>query len=67
MSDEADLGNEEVQQSIDLARKLINPKPMYEATGMCLNEGCDEKLPEGVRWCSPECRDDFERDQKRRR
>lgn len=67
MSDEADLGNEELENSLNLARKLINPNLQHEATGECLNEGCGEKLAPGLRWCSPECRDDFERDQRRRR
>jgi hypothetical protein len=58
MPDVVDLAQKQ-QEMLDrctfAARKPAAPK----ATGFCLN--CGEPLPEGERWCGPECRDDWER------
>ncbi|MDR1063651.1 MAG: hypothetical protein LBL48_06930 [Azoarcus sp.] len=50
----------QAQQEILDAFRIKARKPAApEATGFCLN--CAEPLPNGRRWCSPECRDDWER------
>lgn len=35
-------------------RRPIGP----EATGVCLN--CERQLPDSLRWCDAECRDEWE-------
>lgn len=57
MADEADLAQarSEYELSVLLARRLPQgPAP----TGYCL--WCGEPLMDARRWCSAECRDDFE-------
>jgi hypothetical protein len=59
MADEVDRANDLAQQLLDAAiaaakKKPNSPKP----TGACL--WCSEPLPDGRRWCSPECRDEWE-------
>ena len=56
---------DEVDKANDLADELIRRAIAYTstrkedtvATGFCLN--CAEDVPDGVRWCSSECRDDW--------
>jgi RNA polymerase-binding transcription factor DksA len=57
--DEADRAQAAVEFLLHLAlrqRNTDSPK----ATGVCL--WCGEELPDGRRWCSPECRDAWEVD-----
>lgn len=57
MADEIDRANDLAQRLLDAA--LAKKKPVgLSPTGACL--WCDEPLPDGRRWCSPECRDDWE-------
>lgn len=62
MADEADRATESAQVILDAhignSRRPVGPV----ATGFCLH--CDTDLPEGVRWCNADCRDDWERDQR---
>ena len=64
-SDPADIASsvEEIERAAALqaARDEANKKPIL-ATGECLE--CGEEVGEGVRWCSPECRDDWEKAQR---
>ncbi|MDR4518944.1 MAG: hypothetical protein MRK00_16360 [Nitrosomonas sp.] len=57
--DQIDIANEreqmDTQRAIENARKLHKAA---EATGHCLF--CGDDVEDGVRWCSPECRDDWE-------
>lgn len=39
-------------------------KPEAEATGRCLN--CTVRVRKGMRWCCPDCRDDWEAMNKNR-
>ena len=60
MADEIDIADEVaetiLQAQIEQARKIHGK---IEATGFCLF--CDEPISEpGRRWCSSECRDDWE-------
>jgi hypothetical protein len=57
MPDLADLAQtqQERLEACRIARKPEAPP----ATGFCLN--CGEPLPDDLRWCSIECRDDWER------
>lgn len=45
----------QMEKSIEAAR---NSQPEAKATGECLF--CGEDVKPDVRWCSPECRDDWE-------
>jgi hypothetical protein len=57
MADEIDRANDLAQQLLDATltqKKPVGPSP----TGACL--WCGEPLPDGRRWCSPECRDDWQ-------
>ena len=43
----------------DRARALAHRHPTGPAaTGQCLN--CDHPLPDGLRWCDAECRDEWQ-------
>lgn len=57
--DDIDIASEreqmETQRAIDAARKC---KPASIACGYCLF--CGDAVEDGMRWCSPECRDDWE-------
>ncbi|MDR0233701.1 MAG: hypothetical protein LBI31_02710 [Zoogloeaceae bacterium] len=57
----ADVIDEAQEQSEAIDRALLKiKKPEAPApSGVCLN--CAEPLPDGTRWCSVECRDDWER------
>jgi hypothetical protein len=58
MPDAVDLA--QAQQEILDAFQIEARKPAGpEATGFCLN--CGEPLPDDRRWCSPECRDDWQK------
>jgi hypothetical protein len=57
MADEVDRANDLAQRLLDAAlakKKPVGPSP----TGACL--WCGEPLHDGRRWCSPECRDDWQ-------
>lgn len=34
--------------------------------GMCINPACGEEIDGDGRWCSPECRDEWQADQDRK-
>jgi hypothetical protein len=59
MSDEADradrLIDAALQEALSAARRNSGP----ESTGYCL--WCEEPLAMGRRWCSAECREEWER------
>ncbi len=53
------------QQEIDFSvehRPAKDTRPEAEETGFCLY--CGEPVPNGHRWCSKECHEDWEREQK---
>jgi hypothetical protein len=57
MADEIDRANDLAQQLLDASlakKKPVGPSP----TGACL--WCGEPLSDCRRWCSSECRDDWE-------
>lgn len=63
MADEADLANSHNETM--LSHQLQYRKPVGpQATGFCLLRGCGEPLEEGKRWCSAECREIWELDQR---
>ena len=66
MSDIIDNANDLVALAEDTALKNIraNLKPEAEYTGECL--WCSEELPKPKRWCDADCRNDWERDKRRR-
>jgi hypothetical protein len=57
-----DLAEDERARNIAAA---IAAKPIAEATGRCLN--CATKVRPGRRWCDPECREDWEARECRKR
>lgn len=62
MPDDLDRAAEREALDRDLALRVRRPEGPA-ATGACLY--CGEPLPSGVRWCATECRDDWERLDKR--
>ena len=61
MADFADLGSAREQQDLELALQQRKPEGPC-ATGVCLY--CGWALPDGRRWCSASCRDDWEHEHK---
>lgn len=63
MTDEIDRAQHEVERLLGAAqrvRKPAGPQP----TGRC--HFCDEIVDDQARFCGPDCRDGWEREQKRR-
>lgn len=57
--DEIDRAQPHIEMETErLIKAARQHKPVAAATGECLF--CGEEVNEGVRWCSPECRDDWE-------
>ena len=54
LSDVATATEEKFRESALSVRKPAGP----QACGCCLN--CEVELPIGIRWCSKECRDEWE-------
>ncbi len=64
MPDELDQIQERMEKEDEL-RKKYAPKPVtIKSIGKCLY--CGAPLPEDVRWCDEDCRDDFEFIQQRK-
>lgn len=61
--DEADRANDEVERSLAEAARLRKPTGPI-ATGRCLY--CDDIVGDTQRWCSVECRDNWEAPHVRR-
>lgn len=62
--DDADFTAERMARELErllAVRKAAGPAP----TGHCLN--CGEPLRDPLRWCDPDCRDDWERRRVHRR
>lgn len=62
--DEADLTAERIEREMEhllALRRAVGPQP----TGECL--WCGEPVAAHLRWCSAECRDDWERAHASRR
>lgn len=66
MSDLVDLAQAQ-NERLDAIRlkncRLQASRPLQDPTGVCLN--CGELVSDGLRWCDPECRDDWVRLNKR--
>jgi len=61
MVDEIDMANEQVQKALDMTMRTINTTVEQNDTGHCL--WCEAKIKQKDkrRWCSVECRDEYER------
>ena len=61
MNDEADLANDHLQHIIDtaLANAANKAKTPVNTTGHCI--WCEEPIKSEQRWCSVECRNDYEK------
>lgn len=59
MSDVIDMGSEREQKDRALAIELARSAKSLPITGYCYN--CDESLPEGLRFCDADCRDDYQK------
>lgn len=66
MSDIIDNANDLVALTDSLAVRAIreNLKPEAEATGFCL--WCEAEVKEPKRWCDADCRNDWEKDKRRK-
>ena len=62
--DEADRAAQEVERELAEARRLRKPAGPAP-TGRCLY--CDEVVAEQHRWCSIDCREDWEKEARRGR
>lgn len=63
MADDADITQERQERELDLFLRERRA-PLIQATGVCLN--CNTPLKGERRWCDADCRDDWERQQKRK-
>lgn len=59
MADEADIANDQVQKALDLTMRTVNTKIKDNDTGLCI--WCGEPVQDKRRWCSVECRDEYDR------
>lgn len=61
MSDEADIANDLMQQMIDVGVKNAHNKVQNQEndTGQCI--WCESPVKDTRRWCSVECRNEFEK------
>lgn len=55
----------EIIEALALKYRHKGSEQEVAETGYCLY--CGEPVEEGRRWCSPECRSDWEHEQQRRR
>ena len=68
MSDEIDSANDKTMFLTELMVKELSKRPPAAMpTGVCLLENCGWPVPEGHRWCDADCRDLWEKEQKRKR
>ena len=64
--DVLDKTQQDMEAIEELSRKyMAHDVKDAEETGYCLY--CGEPVKEGRRWCCPECRSDWEHEQKRRK
>lgn len=61
MSDEADIANDQLQHAINtaLANAANKAKTPINTTGVCI--WCEEPINGEQRWCSVDCRNDYEK------
>ena len=60
MSDEIDLANDLLQQMIDAGIKQAQGNiNTHNESGQCI--WCSEPVQDGRRWCSADCRNDYEK------
>ena len=60
--DEIDQANEQAERYLSTSMRLRRPAGP-EAKGEC--HYCGEPLAEGLRWCDVECREGWQREQRR--
>jgi len=59
LSDEIDIANDQVQKALDATMRTVDTKIGENDTGECL--WCGEPIKDKRRWCSVDCRDEYER------
>lgn len=59
LSDEIDIANDQVQKALDATMRTVDTKIGENDTGECL--WCKEPVKDKRRWCSVDCRDEYER------
>ncbi len=64
MTDEIDRANDEAEKYLAQAARVKRPEGP-PPTGRC--HFCDEIVDDNARWCDKDCRDGWERDQRRGR
>jgi RNA polymerase-binding transcription factor DksA len=62
MVDEVDVSSKNVEKEIETALKNIDTTIPKNKTGKCWT--CGVAVPDDRRWCSVECRDEYERNEK---
>lgn len=63
--DEVDRANEEAERSLSEALRKVRTVKSPDPTGFC--HWCEEPVDDWARWCSVECREDWERDLSQKR
>lgn len=65
--DDADRAEERIEQALDDALGEVRRAQEHgvKAVGACLF--CGEPLPDHMRFCGPDCRDDWEHEQRMKR
>lgn len=64
MADEIDRANDQAERYLSVSRRLRLPEGPAP-TGTCHH--CDKPVAEGRRWCDSDCRDGWQREQRRSR
>jgi hypothetical protein len=65
MADEADKANDHMERELAIRIKAARAVKTPETTGSCFF--CGEDVGQGVRFCSKDCADDWERENEIRR
>jgi hypothetical protein len=58
MADEADMSDLRIQLGIDQAIAQARSAPYLKPNGKCYS--CEECVPDKLRFCGPQCRDDYQ-------
>lgn len=63
MADIADIANDQIEKQIETTLRFRPAAEIPKGTGECLY--CCDPLPFAQRWCDAECRDDWEKEQRK--
>jgi hypothetical protein len=60
MADDADKTDHNIEQLTQAAIWQARSAPMLKPNGKCHSSSCGECVPDKLRFCGPQCRDDFQ-------